>query len=239
MPAGVGNNMSVLSAPQLGLLGLAVDFRWQLQPVAQQMVTVWSGGQSRQLAIAPSGSTLAGRDFRWRLSSATVQQDGAFSDFSGYQRWLTLCTGTDLQLRIDQQQMTLRRPGFVACFAGAAKTAGYLGAGPVQDLNLIVAADLHAGLQLISVSILQAAELAVAGQHRLWLVIAAQPCWVHFQQQTQLLTAGDVLILHGDFRLSASPGKAQLTASSAQSFPQPDPQRPAVWLGWVQPSINA
>ena len=51
------------------------------------VVTQWSGGLTTQFAIYPEESTLAKRDFDWRVSSASFTTSSSqFSDFSGYQR---------------------------------------------------------------------------------------------------------------------------------------------------------
>jgi len=223
MPAGVVNKVTSLSAAELTALGMAADFQWQLFAKNNQLVTAWSGGESRQLAIAPVGSTLLARDFRWRLSSATVLQDGAFSDFTGFQRLLSLWTGTGLVLQVDAHQMTLADSSYVARFAGAAKASGYLTAGPVQDLNLIAADGIASGLQRCD--LLAASSHFVAGAQRLWLVFSDQACTVRWQQHELVLQSGDVLVLHGDFSLSAS-----TPDTTAPDTPMP----PVVWLGWLQ-----
>ena len=51
--------------------------------------TKWSGGQTTELLVEPDSSSLAKRDFDFRLSTATVIMNTVeFSDFTGYQRIL-------------------------------------------------------------------------------------------------------------------------------------------------------
>ena len=50
-------------------------------------------GSTIELLKHPSGDS-----FKWRLSMADVTQDGAFSDFSGYDRCLILVNGTGITL---------------------------------------------------------------------------------------------------------------------------------------------
>ena len=53
--------------------------------------TKWSGGQTTELLVEPDSSSLAKRDFDFRLSTATVTMNTVeFSDFTGYQRILCL-----------------------------------------------------------------------------------------------------------------------------------------------------
>ena len=63
----------------------------------------WKNGQGEttELAISPGG-TLA--DFDWRLSMASVVSDGAFSDFTGYDRQLILLNGHGIKLAHDDKQ---------------------------------------------------------------------------------------------------------------------------------------
>ena len=68
---------------------------------AQQTVTQWAGGETRQLAIAPVGATVAARDFHWRFSTATVLQSGPFTVFDGYSRYLAIRSGAGLDLADD------------------------------------------------------------------------------------------------------------------------------------------
>jgi environmental stress-induced protein Ves len=52
-------------------------------------------GETIELAINEDGSLA---DFDWRISMASVTEDGPFSDFSGYQRHLLLLEGTGIEL---------------------------------------------------------------------------------------------------------------------------------------------
>lgn len=151
----------------------------ELITTEQQSVTAWAGGTTRELAISPAGSSLAARDFHWRFSSADVNASGAFSDFTGYQRYLAIRAGAGLQLRVDAHQMTLSSPRYVAVFAGHASTHGELVAGAVRDVNLIVRLtdDTSAGLRDVEFLPLQvpAEPLWLSRtQPRLWLVYADQ-----------------------------------------------------------------
>lgn len=51
--------------------------------------TVWSGGETTQLAIYPEDSIFSEKDFLFRISSATfTSTESQFSNFSGYQRYI-------------------------------------------------------------------------------------------------------------------------------------------------------
>lgn len=94
------------------------------------------GGSTLQLAIAPDGASL--EDFAWRISSAQVAVDGAFSSFPGIDRSLALLTGNGLHLqRSDGRIETLHGTGAIAVFGGEETISAYLTDGPVTDLNLM------------------------------------------------------------------------------------------------------
>lgn len=97
----------------------------------------WKNGQGTtiELAISEHGTV---DDFDWRLSIATVDKDGLFSDFSGYTRNLVLIDGRGLLLehapnRVDRLAQFLE----YSTFDGASKTKATLLNGPITDFNLM------------------------------------------------------------------------------------------------------
>ncbi len=92
-------------------------------------------GHTTELAIN-SGGTLD--NFDWRLSIASVMNDGDFSNFSGYQRHLVLIEGEGLKLDhrngdIDELTNLLD----VAHFDGGNNTCGRLVSGSIKDFNVM------------------------------------------------------------------------------------------------------
>jgi len=76
--------------------------------------------------------------FQWRLSMADVTEDGAFSDFSGYDRCLILINGAGLTLTDDKsQKWTLARQLDAAHFKGEDLINARLHDGPIRDFNLM------------------------------------------------------------------------------------------------------
>jgi uncharacterized protein len=97
----------------------------------------WKNGKgvTTELAINPTG-TLA--SFQWRLSIATVSENGIFSDFSGYIRNLVLIDGDSLSLtHNDNKTDTLTNLLDFATFDGGNKTVGKLPNGAIKDFNII------------------------------------------------------------------------------------------------------
>ena len=92
-------------------------------------------GQTTELAISPGGTLV---DFAWRVSIASVVENGGFSDFSGYDRQLILLTGNGIKLTHDDEQVdVLSTPLAMAVFDGASHTIGKLIDGPIQDFNVM------------------------------------------------------------------------------------------------------
>lgn len=176
----------------------------QLIPATEQLVTKWAGGETRQLAISPVGSSVAARDFHWRFSSATVLQSGPFTAFDGYQRYLAIRHGAGLELAVTapgapQQRMQLCHPQYQANFAGAASTVATLLDGPVRDINLMLSAGLQGGLRALHLQANQPALLqtVVSGW---WLIYAdglsqGQQIQIQSGAQQYSLASGDVLML--------------------------------------------
>ncbi len=171
---------------------------------AQQTVTQWAGGETRQLAIAPTGATVAARDFHWRFSTATVLQSGPFTTFDGYNRYLAIRSGAGLDLAVTasgapQQRMQLTSPQHQACFAGSAVTSAELLDGPVCDINLMLSAGLQGGLRALQLLAHQPLSLNSVSDAS-WLLYAdGLPPGQHIQVKSGshhwLLATGDVLVL--------------------------------------------
>ena len=92
-------------------------------------------GHTTELAINSGGNL---DDFDWRLSIASVVNDGDFSNFSGYQRHLVLIEGEGLILdhrngELDELTNLLD----VANFDGGSKTCGRLVNGGIKDFNIM------------------------------------------------------------------------------------------------------
>ena len=61
---------------------------------ADYVTTVWAGGKTSQLAIAPAGAVYADRDFLWRLSSATCElEESDFTLLPDYNRLIATLEG--------------------------------------------------------------------------------------------------------------------------------------------------
>jgi len=93
-------------------------------------------GYTLELAVSQDGSL---SEFDWRLSIATVSQNGIFSDFSGLTRQLVLISGQGLSLTHDQKNTdSLNELMDFAYFDGGCKTTAQLNNGSIDDFNIMV-----------------------------------------------------------------------------------------------------
>ncbi len=116
--------------------------------------TRWKNGKgvTTELAISEAG-TLA--DFDWRISMATVVEDGRFSDFSGFARVLVLLDGAGMCLlheSAEGQRTTnhLENTLDLAEFDGGSRTTAILTGGPITDFNVMAKIGYwHATVQIV------------------------------------------------------------------------------------------
>ncbi len=80
--------------------------------------------------------------FCWRLSIAEVKEDGPFSNFEGYQRNITVLSGTGMTLTVDEHSSEILAPFQSFTFRGDATTTCVLAGGKIHDFNVIYAPDL-------------------------------------------------------------------------------------------------
>ena len=67
---------------------------WTLLTQDQYLTTLWSGGTTTQMAIAPEGAVYADRDFLWRFSSAKVELEHSdFTPLPDYVRLIAVLHG--------------------------------------------------------------------------------------------------------------------------------------------------
>jgi len=92
-------------------------------------------GHTTELAISDGGSL---DNFDWRLSIASVVNDGDFSNFAGYQRNLVLIEGEGLILDHRNGEVdNLTKLLDIAHFDGGCNTHGALVNGGIKDFNIM------------------------------------------------------------------------------------------------------
>lgn len=98
------------------------------------------GGVTTEIyASPPSGA------FDWRVSIATVNADGPFSTFTGYDRHIMTLSGEGMSLDIGGRGKFNLEPLRPFSFSGDVEVLGSLLNGPVLDFNLMVRRDFGGG----------------------------------------------------------------------------------------------
>lgn len=94
------------------------------------------GGETREVVVSPAGASLETLD--WRVSLATVAEDGPFSVFKGVQRTLCVIRGAGIQLQAgDRAPVDLYVSSEPYAFDGEVATSARLSNGPIEDLNVM------------------------------------------------------------------------------------------------------
>ena len=100
---------------------------------ADYVETPWKNGGGVTHEIARSDKD---GDAEWRISLATIDRDGPFSDFTGYDRTIVPLDGGGFELSFDDgSAVVLDRPGVPFRFAGEKKVFCRLLDGRSRDLN--------------------------------------------------------------------------------------------------------
>lgn len=89
------------------------------------------GGTTREIASGRMGDQTV-----WRLSRADVVQDGAFSNFAGLVRVLTVVSGSGMELEFPDETLDAE-PWDPVRFDGGLNVHSRLKDGPLTDLNLM------------------------------------------------------------------------------------------------------
>lgn len=97
----------------------------------------WKNGDgvTIEIAIHPADATVD--NFDWRISTATVAQDGAFSVFPDIDRTLAVLEGNGIILSVDGVETTLTQVSEPYSFAADAQTSARLIDGTITDLNIM------------------------------------------------------------------------------------------------------
>jgi hypothetical protein len=93
------------------------------------------GGLTREIAVALSGNRV-----QWRLSLATIERDGPFSEFRGYDRTIVALDGGTVELNVEGQPVTLDRNEPYE-FPGEAKVTYRVLGDAAHDLNVMTLRD--------------------------------------------------------------------------------------------------
>lgn len=162
-------------------------------PKQQSRAMPWKNGQgeTRELLLEPSGSSLDHLDFDYRLSMATIKSSGDFSRFPGYRRILLPVSGAGFALN-GHPYATYE----IAHFDGDEAMHCTLLKKEVTDLGLIYQPDkIKANARILTLPF--TVNLTLEPDHR-YLVTLLDGT---LAANGQAMTAGDTLALQQESRL--------------------------------------
>jgi uncharacterized protein len=102
----------------------------------------WKNGGGLTREIAAAFSAEATPRALWRLSLASIERDGPFSEFRGYDRTIVAIDGA-VELDVEGQRIQLERAEPYD-FPGEAQVTCRVTAGPAHDLNALTLRDGYA-----------------------------------------------------------------------------------------------
>jgi uncharacterized protein len=136
----------------------------------------------------------------WRVSIATIERDGPFSDFTGFDRTIVPVEGMGFELTFDDgERVVLDRADEPFRFEGEKKVECRLLAGPSRDLNAISRrSQWEHEVRAFSIG----ETIAIDAFARSFLYFAGDASAAH-EDQTLALRAGDTLAFDADARVAA------------------------------------
>ena len=173
---------------------------WEKRTAADYVRSVWSGGTTTQLLIAPTGATYTARDFLWRVSSATVELDESdFTALPDYERLIATLRG-GITLTHDGGAPIKLRPYEVHAFSGGERTHSL---GRCTDFNLMLRRGQADGsMEAVFLDAGERRALTTEGAEQVLLYAAEGACTVTVDTEQLELRCGESLLCSGDFSLS-------------------------------------
>lgn len=102
---------------------------------ASYKISIWSGGRTKELYIYPKESSYAKRDFIFRISSATIEEEESkFTNLQGINRFITTLDNEIILKHNGVEEINLK-PYEVYEFSGDISTES---GGIAEDFNLMV-----------------------------------------------------------------------------------------------------
>jgi environmental stress-induced protein Ves len=126
-------------------------------------------GETVEIAVFPPGASVD--SFDWRISMATVAENGAFSIFDGVDRTLSVLVGESIELTVEgHAPVFLNQSSAPFAFPGDVNTTAILMKGTISDLNVMTRRGrfIHRVTRLLAIG-----QTKIAAEADLTLVIVA------------------------------------------------------------------
>lgn len=148
------------------------------------------GGVTIEIAIHPIHASVD--NFDWRISTASVANDGPFSVFPGIDRTLSVLEGNGIVLDVEGAKTILTQDSQPHCFAADASTNACLIDGAITDLNVMTRRGVyHHRVERIDINN-QSVKLIQDAQN--FLYMATGTATLKFGTQSQSLSARDCAV---------------------------------------------
>ena len=135
----------------------------------------WSGGTTQELFICPNSATVSERNFDFRISTATVEEEqSAFTAFNGYLRKLMVLEG-ELKISHQDHHSNHLLPFEQDAFSGDWNT---ISIGKVRDFNVIYRPHLHPTVEAVSVT---SETIELVNRKELFVYLQAGSCTINSQ----------------------------------------------------------
>ena len=164
----------------------------------------WKNGKGETVEIAIHPEAAGTDDFTWRISTATVAEDGPFSVFPGIDRNLSILTGKGMVLDVAGSETRLDASSPPYAFPGDQPTKARLIDGKVTDLNVMTRRGA-ASAQVTRHAVDGPLDLPLQTGRALVLVAHGRASW-----GTETLGPGDCLDIAGGTGLLKLSGQAVL-----------------------------
>jgi environmental stress-induced protein Ves len=109
----------------------------RLLRASDHKAAAWKNGRgtTREIAAFPPGAGYD--DFGWRVSMASVASSGSFSIFAGFDRVLTVLSGSMSLLAVGRDPIVMNSSSDPFAFPGDLGIHARLSDGPVEDVNVM------------------------------------------------------------------------------------------------------
>lgn len=156
--------------------------------------STWSGGKTTQLFIYPENSNYNKRNFKVRISSATVElEESNFTKLVGVHRFITPLD-SNLKLTHDGETFRDLEPFEIYEFDGSLMTTSF---GKVKDFNLMLANGAKGGLRSFHVS--ENEEIEIPTINGLNILFSYNFIFrVRFDGEEITLSPNEVLVIKSD-----------------------------------------
>lgn len=155
-------------------------------------IITWSGGTSTELFISPEGSLYQERNFKIRISTATVElPESTFTLLPGFTRVLMILNG-ELELEQEHKKISLRKFETYT-FDGGIATKSF---GTAQDFNLMLRQGIYGHLEGVYWNTGTVNDLVFDNESNLLVVYLYKgKLEVGTKEKKRLIQQGDLLVL--------------------------------------------